>query len=347
MLARARPFDYRRGLPRYRFADFVLSPRQRQLVRHGQPLPLIPRYFDLLRFLIERRADAVHRRDIFDGVWTDVIVSDSALSQAIRTLRRTLDDDPREPTFIRTVSRHGYQFVYADLVEEDDDGVAVAVEMTPDPVPVRRPAVRAVRRAGSTGRPLGRPRGRRPVRALDGGVARDAATDVAGEEQRDAAERLHALGTADALRRLGDGPRAALGHAVLRDTRHQVPGAGEVPLLHVPGGLAAARALVWLRVRRAARLVASRWIGGTLGGAVAGAIAGLVGGTLLALVPGAMTPLSVAPVLAASAWPAAASAGQGCRPGSRRRRPWPSRGDDRRSSSGRHSVVRPPAAWRS
>ena len=54
------------GLPRYRFADFVLSPRQRVLLRDGQPLTLIPRYFDLLLFLVERRSDAVHRRDIFD-----------------------------------------------------------------------------------------------------------------------------------------------------------------------------------------------------------------------------------------------------------------------------------------
>ena len=57
------------------------------------------------------------------GVWTDVIVSDSALSQAVRTLRRTLGDDSREPRFIRTVARHGYQFVCADVVEEEDDGV--------------------------------------------------------------------------------------------------------------------------------------------------------------------------------------------------------------------------------
>ena len=92
------------------------------LVRDGLEQPLIPRYFDLLVFLIERRHEAVHRRDIFDRVWSDVIVSDSALSQAIRTIRRTLDDDPREPRFIRTVSRHGYRFVCTDLVEEDDDG---------------------------------------------------------------------------------------------------------------------------------------------------------------------------------------------------------------------------------
>ena len=108
---------------RYRFSDFTLSPQRRLLVRHGQEVPLIPRYFDLLLLLIERRREAVHRREIFERVWGDVSVSESALSQAVRTIRRTLDDDPREPRFIRTVSRHGYQFVFPDVIEEEEEDV--------------------------------------------------------------------------------------------------------------------------------------------------------------------------------------------------------------------------------
>src|SRR6185436_9624056 len=109
-------------VPRYHFDEFVLSSRRRLLLRGAKEQPLIPRYFDLLVFLVEHRHEAVHRRDIFDRVWTDAIVSDSALSQAIRTIRRVLGDDPREPRFIGTVSRHGYRFVFAEVREEDDDG---------------------------------------------------------------------------------------------------------------------------------------------------------------------------------------------------------------------------------
>ena len=79
-------------MPRYRFSEFILSPRRRALLRNGREQPLIPRYYDLLVFLIEHRSEAVHRRDIFEQVWSDVVVSDSALSQAIRTIRRTLGD---------------------------------------------------------------------------------------------------------------------------------------------------------------------------------------------------------------------------------------------------------------
>jgi DNA-binding winged helix-turn-helix (wHTH) protein len=99
------------------------------LLRDGKEQSLIPRYFDLLVFLVERRHEAVHRRDIFENVWRDVIVSDSALSQAIRTIRRVLSDDPKEPRFIRTVSRHGYRFVFPDIREEEEtEDVVAAVE---------------------------------------------------------------------------------------------------------------------------------------------------------------------------------------------------------------------------
>lgn len=116
---------------RYRFDRFTLSPRRRLLVQDGQEVPLIPRYFDLLVFLVEHRHEAVHRRDIFERVWSDVTVSDSALSQAIRTIRRVLGDDTKEPRFIGTVSRHGYRFVFPDVREEEEDdggGPAAGVE---------------------------------------------------------------------------------------------------------------------------------------------------------------------------------------------------------------------------
>lgn len=93
-------------------------------------MPLIPRYFDLLVLLVERRHEAVHRREIFDSVWTDTSVSDSALSQAVRTIRRTLGDDSTEPRFIRTVSRHGYRFVFDEVIEEED------ADASPGEVPV-------------------------------------------------------------------------------------------------------------------------------------------------------------------------------------------------------------------
>lgn len=107
---------------RYRFGDFVLSPARRVLLGGGRAVPLIPRYFDLLVLLVEQRDRAVGKQEIFDRVWSGMVVSESALTQAVRTIRLALGDDPREPRFVRTVSRRGYQFVFAPVAAEPDAG---------------------------------------------------------------------------------------------------------------------------------------------------------------------------------------------------------------------------------
>ena len=184
-------------------------------------MPLIPRYFDLLVLLIERRHDAVHRRDIFDRVWNDVVVSDSALSQAIRTIRRTLGDDSREPMFIRTVSRHGYSFVFAGVQEGDDDPAAPSPENGP-------PAEGDETSHPSEGRAM------LIERLLGTGEGPECL-----EDRRDAAQQLHALGTDLALAGLAARPGHADALALLRDTRWDVPEAGPVPLWGQPEGLPA------------------------------------------------------------------------------------------------------------
>jgi DNA-binding winged helix-turn-helix (wHTH) protein len=252
--------------PRFRFADFVVSPSRRLLLRRGEPVPLIPRYFDLLLLLLERRNEAVHRRDILDLVWHDVVVTDGALNQAVRVLRRALGDDPRQPEYIRTVSRHGYRFIFPEVTEEPD---AAALP----PVDASRPSRTAA------------------------GPSRDEAFEAAIEclldsgrdelEQREAAETLHALGTDAALRRIDRGPGYKRARAMLRDSRWSVPGAGPVPILGQPGSVATAVHLVSLRVRRAVLLAGSRWISAVAGGAASGLIGGALGGLALRFGPGA------------------------------------------------------------
>jgi DNA-binding winged helix-turn-helix (wHTH) protein len=246
--------------PRYRFAEFTLSPARRALFRSGREVPLIPRYLDLLLLLVEKRSVALHRQEIFDRVWADVVVSDGALSQAVRTLRRTLGEDG-EHAFVRTVSRHGYQFV-CPVVEEADDGEA--------PVPT----------AG--GSPVEPAPSRDTTDPLAAAIARLVDPETEDDVRREAAEELHALGTAEALRRLDRAPGHARAWAHLRDSRWDVVGAGSVPLLAPPAGPAAWAALVDLRLRRALRLAGSRWASASAGGAAAGALAGLLGGLAMA-----------------------------------------------------------------
>jgi len=263
--------------PRFEFGPFVISTARRVLAREGAEVPLIPRYFDLLVLLVRERRRAVSKQDIFDAVWKDVIVSDGALSQAIRTIRRALDDDPREPVFVKTVARHGYQFIHDGVIETEDEGERRVANNRPSDD----------RRALPTEdkRPSEDPRPFEDRRALRTDLIQKLLGRGTDDERREAAEQLHVMGTAEALTEMDQLPGHEEARAILRDTRWDVAGAGDVPLVGADGGMGAATALVRLRLRRAARIASSRWASASIGGAAAGLLAGAIGGMAFLLVP--------------------------------------------------------------
>jgi hypothetical protein len=129
-------------------------------------------------------------------------------------------------------------------------------------------------------------------------LTRLATTELEEEDQREAAEILHGLGTARALRRLGSRDGHAIARALLRDARWTTPSADAVPFLGQPGAAAAAFHLIRLRARRAARIATLRWAAAATTSALAGVGAGIAGGVILANAPGSSAPLALAAVLA-------------------------------------------------
>jgi DNA-binding winged helix-turn-helix (wHTH) protein/tetratricopeptide (TPR) repeat protein len=107
------------------FADCEFDPDRRELRRNGELVPLEPKVFALLLYLIEQRHRAVDKDEIQDAVWTGTIVSETALTRAIMKARRAVGDSADTQAVIRTVHGHGYQFI-APLSDK-----AIAAE-TPD-----------------------------------------------------------------------------------------------------------------------------------------------------------------------------------------------------------------------
>lgn len=278
----------------FRFAGFVLSPARRALSKDGHDVALIPRYFDLLVLLVEQRHRAVHRQEIFDRVWADVVVSDGALTQAIRVIRRVLQDDPRDVRFIRTVSRHGYQFVCSEVAvytEDKDRGQETKDKGT------NKDEGQGTKDKGTEdtdrGEGAARDEGRRTKG--DGDAFEPLLTVLLGrgkptdEERYDAAVRLHELGTDEALRRLDERPGHAEARAILRDARWDAPSAGPVPLLSTEARTRAIADVIALRARHAAALASARWASAAGATAVAGTLAGAIGGVALASLPESTT----------------------------------------------------------
>ncbi len=93
------------------FDRFLLDTRDRQLRRDGAPVDLGSRYLDALVLLVSEAGRLIPKDRFLDEVWRGVPVTDEALTQCIKTLRKQLGDDAGRPRFIETVPKHGYRFI--------------------------------------------------------------------------------------------------------------------------------------------------------------------------------------------------------------------------------------------
>ena len=106
------------------FGEFVLDREQRTLTRAGEPVEVSSRYFDALALMVENPGRLLAKERFMDEVWRGVPVTDEALTQCIRSLRKLLGDDAARPRFIETVPKHGYRF----KAEVSPEGQATAGE---------------------------------------------------------------------------------------------------------------------------------------------------------------------------------------------------------------------------
>lgn len=282
---------------RFRFEGFVLDPADRLLTQGGAPVELNARYLDALALLVRENGRLVSKDRFLDEVWRGVPVTDEALTQCIRTLRRQLGDDAARPRFIETVPKHGYRFI---AVVEGTDGS--------EPAAAVRPAGRwrpflLLGGAGTIGagvagvvgglvygfagaaQPLGPGMGAASVllvllwltmaAALTGGAGVSfgiAATDFARDRRwRIAGGALGGLAVGGIVKLLGiDAFNLLLGRSP-----GDITGAAEGALLGAAVGLGA-----WLAGREAVSLRRGMALAG-LAGAAAGALIPLIGGRMM------------------------------------------------------------------
>lgn len=68
----------------YRFNGFRIDPVRRLLFgADGEPIPLKPKVFDTLLYLVERRGVLVDKQALLEAVWPHVVVEDNNLNKAI------------------------------------------------------------------------------------------------------------------------------------------------------------------------------------------------------------------------------------------------------------------------
>src|ERR1035438_1414125 len=107
----------------FKFADVEVREREFLLIKAGERLPVEPKAFRVLLYLLRNPGRLIPKDEIVGSVWNDSAVSDNSLTRSIAQARRVLGDYSREPLYILTVPTVGYRFLCEVNAEEDGFGV--------------------------------------------------------------------------------------------------------------------------------------------------------------------------------------------------------------------------------
>ena len=96
------------------FGDVEVDPGTHLVRRHGEPVLLRPKEYELLVALLQRRGQVASRAELLEEVWG---YSGEVYSRTVDThvaeLRRKLEDNAAEPRHILTVRKTGYRIALA------------------------------------------------------------------------------------------------------------------------------------------------------------------------------------------------------------------------------------------
>lgn len=93
------------------FDCFQIDAANECLWREGKQVPLAPKPFAVLRYLVDNPQRLVTHDELLDALWPNTYVQPQVLRTYVLELRKLLGDDPDEPQFIQTVPKRGYRFV--------------------------------------------------------------------------------------------------------------------------------------------------------------------------------------------------------------------------------------------
>src|SRR5437870_4538244 len=96
----------------YEFDDFRVDPGRRLLLEgDGRPLPLTPKAFDTLIYLVQHSDVVLGKETLMRAIWGETAVEENNLNQCISARRRALGEKRAEHCYIVTVPGRGYSFV--------------------------------------------------------------------------------------------------------------------------------------------------------------------------------------------------------------------------------------------
>ncbi len=95
----------------YKFSSFVFTPHSLSLSNSEGAVELRPKSAQLLKYLIENKQIVCNKDKLLEVIWSESVVSEGVVYDAIKELRQVLGDSPKTSHFIQTFPKKGYQWI--------------------------------------------------------------------------------------------------------------------------------------------------------------------------------------------------------------------------------------------
>ena len=94
----------------YQLGAITVDPTNYTVTKNGQALNLTKKEFQLLVYLLEHQNQVLSREQLLNGVWGyDLLGTSRIVDIHISHLRDKLEDDPKQPQWLKTVRGFGYR----------------------------------------------------------------------------------------------------------------------------------------------------------------------------------------------------------------------------------------------
>src|SRR5258708_3016596 len=93
------------------FKPFRLDTVNQCLWRAESRMPLTPKAFDVLRYLVEHAGRLVTPDEVLEALWPETYINPEGIRKYVLEIRKVLGDRRNQPLFIETLPKRGYQFI--------------------------------------------------------------------------------------------------------------------------------------------------------------------------------------------------------------------------------------------
>ena len=91
-----------------RKGPFAVDTLKMECLKNGEPLNFTAREMTLFRFLMEHPGQVFTKEQLYIQVWNEAVVDDNTITVYVKRIRNKIEDDPKQPQYLKTVRGIGY-----------------------------------------------------------------------------------------------------------------------------------------------------------------------------------------------------------------------------------------------